>query len=74
MSNIERVLKAISDGSRLWEEIARNARVCQRDTRTHLTRLCVRGTIKSVRVGKRAHYVPQNMGCLLADVWRGAAG
>jgi len=42
-----------------WK-IARDAKVSKTQTCIYLTRLLGRGTIKSVRCGKRAHYVLQD--------------
>ena len=73
MTGMEAVLKAVCQGARYAPQIADAAGLKESDARTYLKRLIQRDRIKVERERDRAAYVLKDMGCLLAEFWKGAA-
>lgn len=70
-----RVIRAVSRGARLTEEIAAKAQLNRSDALTCLRRLRMKGYVRSIPVrrgqsGRLNEYEPVGVTCLMADVWK----
>lgn len=78
MSEINRVLRAVSRGYRTRAAIARAAHLTKAKTQTYLTRLMNRDLVESAPVAQRLRrrgtevreYHLKNLRCLLMDIWK----
>ena len=75
MSANHAVIRAVSRGARLVDEIATKAGITPSHARTCLTRLRSKGYVRSINVrsgrrGRLCEYEPVGVKCILADVWK----